>query len=117
MESVRGSLTTTIAKMSKLSEDPVYPPVPPADDVAQPMAGELVHLWLVQMPSASGSVDEIQLPSWLTDGIDAGISRWVNENETWDKEIAKRHTKGGDLVPKRQAAYDAWREHPERRCS
>ena len=49
--------------------------------------------------------------SWSTFGW------WVNEKETWDKEIAKRHTKGGDLVPKRQAAYDAWREHPERRCS
>ena len=105
--------------MSRLSEDEVYTPVPPTADAA-PMSGELMHLWLVKMPSPSGSVDEIPLPSWVTDGIDAAISRWVNENEVWAKEIAKchqRHMGAHELSPKRQAAYDVWREHPERRCS
>lgn len=116
MESVRGSLTKTIATMSELAAEEFDAPVPPAA-VAPPMPGELLHFWFVYVPSVSGPADEIQLPSWMNDGIDCTISKWVTERAAWDTEINRCLKKGLELSPKRQAAYDDWRETPERRCS
>ena len=63
---------------------------------------------------AAGAKVEAALPHWICWGIDVAVAKWVNESETWAKEIADRMVRGKELTPKRQLKYDAFVAAPQR---
>lgn len=48
------------------------------------------------------------LPAWISKPIERAVARWVDEHQTWQERIQKRHMEGKELTAAVKRQYDMW---------
>lgn len=71
-----------------------------------PLDGEKVVFWAIQ--DGDNLESRKVLPRWLSSPIERAVSKFVEENNSWNAKIESRMELGKPLAPSVQKAYDKW---------
>ena len=82
----------------------------------RPLENEEDLVWATETLDGEGAAVWQPLPAWIAGPVERGVTKWVEEYQSWQDKIDERRLDGKELAPFAQRKYDEWQEQSAKLC-